>query len=43
MMDRTIKFRGKRIDNGEYDFKISINEGREYKEYTDSIHNFIIF
>lgn len=31
------------IENGEYDFKISINEGREYKEYTDSIHNFIIF
>lgn len=23
--------------------KLSINEGREYKEYTDSIHNFIIF
>lgn len=31
------------IENDEYDFKISINEGREYKEYTDSIHNFIIF
>ena len=30
-------------ENGEYDFKISINEGQEYKEYTDSIHNFIIF
>ena len=22
------------IENGEYDLKISINEGREYKEYT---------
>ena len=31
------------IENGEYDLKISINEEREYKEYTDSIHNFIIF
>lgn len=31
------------IKNGEYDIKISINEGREYKKYTDSIHNFIIF
>lgn len=30
-------------ENGEYDFKISINEGQECKEYTDSIHNFIIF
>lgn len=31
------------VENGEYDFKITINEGQEYKEYTDSIHNFIIF
>lgn len=30
-------------ENGEYDFKITINEGQEYKEYTDSIHNFNIF
>lgn len=30
-------------ENGEYDFKITINEGQEYTEYTDSIHDFIIF
>ena len=30
-------------ENGEQDFKITINEGQEYQEYTDSIHNFIIF
>ena len=31
------------IENGEYDLKISIKEGQEFKEYTDSIHNFIVF
>lgn len=30
-------------ENGKCDYKISINEGRKYKEYTDSIDNFIIF